>query len=211
MTHILNKFFDKIYVITLPNSIRIPRIISRLTGIDYEFYYGINGATLDKTPYIEMGSKQTRGQLGCTLSHYNLYKKIISDNMYEKILIIEDDAILTDNLNNLEIYLNQLPEDWGLFYLGWGGHNLPTNYSENLCEVSQTNFHSVHCTHAIAIKPWFAEKLIESNKNMLYTADGNLSNVVKEYNLKTYAAVPTMIDPDNIDSITCYIDKQYGF
>lgn len=209
--HTLNKHFDKIYVLTMENSFRIERMKERLQGIDYEFFYGVNGATLDKTPWIEAGSKQTRGQLGCTLSHLNLYKKIVDEKLYDKICILEDDAIFTDNINNLETYMNQLPQDWGMFYLGFDGPNPHPNYSQNLIEISQSNFHTLHCTHALAIRPWFCEKMLELNKNAWYTADGSFSEIVKQYGLKTYAASPKIINPDNIESITCNIDKEYGF
>jgi len=209
--HILNKVFDKIYVITMEGSFRIDRMKERLDGIDYEFFYGVNGATLDKTPYIAMGSTQTRGQLGCTLSHYNLYIKISNEKKYEKILILEDDAVLTDKVNNLETYMNQLPADWGMFYLGWSGHGGPANYSTNLCEITKERLYVLHCTHALAIKPWFAEKMVELNKSALYTADGAFTEIVKQFGVKTYAAIPKMINPDDIESITCDIDRVYGF
>jgi glycosyl transferase family 25 len=210
--HILNKCFDKIYVITIEGSFRIERMKERLNGIDYEFFYGVNGATLDKTPYIQMGSKQTRGQLGCTLSHYNLYKKIVNENLYDKVLILEDDSIFTDNLNELEKYMKQLPQDWGMFYLGWdGGGNIKPNFSPNLCEISNNNLFVLHCTHAISIRPWFAQKMLELNKNALYTADGSFTEIVKQFGVKTYAAIPKIINPDNMESITCNIDRDYGF
>lgn len=207
--HILNKFFDKIYVLTMEGSFRIERMKERLQEVDYEFFYGVNGATLDKTPYIQMGSRQTRGQLGCTLSHYSLYQKIVSEKKYDKVLILEDDAIFSENINNLETYVNQLPSDWGMFYLGWDGGASP-NFSPNICEISKTNLFVLHCTHAIAIRPWFAEKMLELNKNAIYTADGSFTEIVKQYGLKTYAAVPRIINPDNMESITCNIDKEYG-
>lgn len=210
--HILNKHFDKIYVLTMENSFRIERMKERLQGVDYEFFYGVNGATLDKTPYIEKGSKQTRGQLGCTLSHLLLYEKIVKEKLYDKCLILEDDSIFTDNINNLENCINQLPQDWGLFYLGFdGAAGLQPNYSANLAEVSLSNMYTLHCTHAIAIRPWFAQKAIETNINFHYTADGNLTETVKQHNLKAYAALPKLINPDHMKSITCNIDKEYGF
>lgn len=212
MKHILNQFFDKIYVITMENSIRIPRMIERLQGVEYEFFYGINGATLDKTPYIEMGSKQTRGQLGCTLSHLKLYEKIVSENKFDKICILEDDAVFTDNINILDTYIKQLPNDWGMLYLGFdGGTGVHANYSPNICEISQNNLYTLHCTHAIAIRPWFAKEMIEFNKQAHFTADGSFTEIVKQRGLRTYAVLPKIINPDNIDSITCEIDKQYGF
>lgn len=210
--HILNKHFDKIYVLTMENSFRIERMKERLQGIDYEFFYGVNGATLDKTPYIEKGSKQTRGQLGCTISHINIYNKIFNEKLYNNILILEDDMVFSDNLNKLDDYMNQLPQDWGLFYLGWdGGAGAYPNYSANLCEISNNSLYTMHCTHAIAIRPWFAQKAIETNINFHFTADGNLTETVKQHNLKAYAALPKLINPDNMESITCNIDKEYGF
>ena len=209
--HILNKFFDKIYVITLEgSSTRIERMVERLKGVEYEFFYGVNGATLDKTPYIEVGSKQTRGQLGCTLSHYNLYEKIVKEDI-DKVLILEDDCLLNDNVNNLETYFEQLPEDWGLFYVGWDNHGLPSNYSTNLCELSQNFVIAIEGTQSIAIRPFFAKKLLVLNKNAHYTADGNLTEVVKQYGVRTYAAVPKMSSQDGLGSITCDIDREYGF
>lgn len=207
---ILNEYFDKIYVITMEGSFRIPRMEERLKGLDYEFFVGVDGATLDKTPYIEMGSKQTRGQLGCTLSHYKLYEKIVAGN-YEKVLILEDDCMITDSVNNIGEYMNQLPENWGLLYLGWDGVGLPTNYSANLCEISREFQKSLHCTHSIAIRPWFAKRLLELNESAHYTADGLLTEVVKQYNLRTYAAIPKITNPDGMESITVNIDKKYGF
>tara|TARA_R110000803_G_scaffold49030_1_gene101961 strand:+ start:3026 stop:3658 length:633 start_codon:yes stop_codon:yes gene_type:complete len=210
MIKILNEYFDKIYVITMKDSFRIPRMMERLKGVDYEFFIGCDGATLDKTPYIEMGSKQTRGQLGCTLSHHQLYKKIVSEG-HEKVLILEDDCDISGPIDKLGEYISQLPEDWGLFYLGWDGPNLLPNYSDNLCEVSRSFQKSLEGTHCIAIRPWFAKRLIELNKSAHYTADGLLTEVVKQYNLKTYAAIPKFGVQDGIESITVNIDKEYGF
>jgi glycosyl transferase, family 25 len=210
MINTLNDYFDKIYVITMKDSFRIPRMRERLKGVDYEFFIGCDGATLDKTPYIKMGSKQTRGQLGCTLSHYQLYEKIVSEG-YDKVLILEDDCIVNGPVEKLGDYMSQLPEDWGLFYLGWDGVSLPPNYSTNLCEISRAFPKTLHCTHSIAIRPWFAKRLIELNKSAHYTADGLLTEAVKQYDLKTYAAIPKITNPDGMESITVNIDKEHGY
>ena len=157
-----------------------------------------------------MGSKQTRGQLGCTLSHYRLYEKICNEN-YEKVLILEDDCLINSNIENLGAYMEQLPEDWGLFYVGWSNGGLHSNYSPNLFEISSNSLVAIEGTHCIAIRPHFAKRLLELNKNMSYTADGLLTEVVKQYALKTYASIPKIATQDNIDSVTCDMDKQFGF
>ncbi len=209
--HILNKHFDKIFVITLEGSPRMKKMTERLNGIDYEFFYGVDGRTLDKTPYIEMGSKQTRGQLGCTLSHYKIYEKMVSENI-DKVLILEDDCLFNENLNNLDTYMEQLPEDWGLFYVGWDNKvTLPKNFSDNLCELSDKFIVAIEGTQSIAIRPNYAKILLDLNKNIHYTADGLLTESIKQRGLKAYVSVPKISKQDGIDSITCEIDKEYGF
>lgn len=208
--HILNKHFDKIFVITLEGSSRMEKMINRLKGIEYEFFYGVNGATLDKTPYIEMGSKQTRGQLGCTLSHYKIYEKMVSENI-DKVLILEDDCLFNDNLNNLDTYMEQLPEDWGLFYVGWDNNiSLPKNFTENLCELSNKFIIAIEGTQSIAVRPHYAKRLLELNKQSHYTADGLLTESIKQYGLKAYVSVPKISKQDGLGSITCDIDRIYG-
>lgn len=208
--NILNKYFDKIYLIAMEGSPRIERMRERLNGAEYEIFYGINGGLIDKTPYIEMGSKQTRGQLGCTLSHLEIYKKIVSEGT-KKTLIIEDDCVFYDDVNQLGDYMKELPEDWGLFYLGWDGTDLPNNYSSKICEISKDFFRFIHCTHSIALSNEFAKEILEINKNVHYTADGVLSQLIIQKGLKKYAAVPKLTTQDGIDSITVEVDKQYGF
>jgi len=211
MMKILNKYFDKVYVITMENSFRIPRMEERLEGVDYEFFYGVDGATLDKTPYMSKGSKQTRGQLGCTISHLNLYKKIVSENN-EKVLILEDDCLFNGRLTNLGEYMSQLPIDWGLFYLGWDNkQHIKPNYGDNLYEITKNNILSIEGTQSFAIKPFFAKLLLEQNSNFKYTADGNITAIVRDSDSKTYVATPKMGQQDGLGSITCDIDRKYGF
>ncbi len=206
---ILNEFFDKIFLIAMEGSSRLDRMKERLGDAEYEIFWGVNGGLIDKTPYIEMGSKQTRGQLGCTLSHIKIYEKIVEENL-GKVLIIEDDCEFYEIISQLREYIKQLPENWGFFYLGWDGSTLPANFSDKICEISQSYFTNVHCTHSIALTPEFAKRLLEINKNLSYTADGCISAVVREYGLKTYAAVPKLTTQDGIDSVTVEVDKKYG-
>ena len=208
--HILNTVFDKIYVITLENSSRISRVMTELNGIDFEFHYGVNGETIDLNHYRNLGSKLMRGQIGCSLSHLGVYKKIVEIN-YKSVLILEDDIRLTYELNNLNQYIEQLPKEWGLFYLGHDGPILTNTYSQNLCEISLTNPKILHCTHAIGIQPWFAEKMLEINKNIIHTADGLLTQAVLQHSLKAYAAIPKLINPDFIDSIIGDLYNKYGW
>jgi len=192
---ILNKLFDKIYLITMKGSSRTEGALEKLKDVDFEIFWGINGGELDQSFYQERGSKLTKGQMGCSKSHVELYK-LIYQSKFKNALILEDDFVITENFHLLESSFNQLPEDYGFFYLGH--YNCFTNnlFSPNLTQISQENFVHLHGTHAISIQPSFAKKLKELNENLHFTADGLISHIVKDQGSKVFAAIPSLINQD---------------
>lgn len=58
-----------------------------------------------------------KGEVGILMTHINLIEMAKKRN-YENILIMEDDVYFTDELNNLEEYMNSVPENWDLLYFG---------------------------------------------------------------------------------------------
>lgn len=206
---ILNKLFDKVYLITLTSSPRYSRIKQRLQGLEYEVFEGLNAEFINKDDYTSVGSKLTRGQLGCTVSHVRLYEKISSET-HDKILILEDDCVFLENLDTLEESLSQLPENWEVVYLGWGPHNVISNYSPNLSEISNSYLVYIHGTHCFGIRKNFAKLCSEENSNYHFTADGLLTHMVVKHNTKMYATLPKVAIPEDIDSITVEMDKKFG-
>lgn len=206
---ILNKLFDKIYLITLKGSSRTDAAVEKLKNVDYEIFWGINGGEIDQSYYQKRGSKLTRGQMGCSKSHVELYKLIYQQG-FKNTLILEDDFIITENFDLLESSFNQLPEDYGFFYLGH--YNCFTNnlFSPNLTQISQENFVCLHGTHAISIQPSFAKKMIELNENLHFTADGLITHAVKDHGLKVFAAKPCLVNQDlSLTSDSVNIDLIY--
>ena len=227
---ILNKLFDKVLVLTLEHDFneedfiansnltptaksRIERIKERLNGLDYEFFYGVDGSKVgfkdlhtDSNGMVKvMPQNLTFGQIGCSLSHVKMYEKIaISD--WEKVLILEDDCTFFPEFSNVENYMSQLPNDWGMVYLGWDGQSPPTNYSENIAKITKNNFSALHCTHSIGVTKSFAKTIAEFNKECYYTADGAFSEVVKQRNETCYAIVPRLTRQENIDCTAYEID-----
>ena len=58
----------------------------------------------------------TKGEVGCFLSHWRIWEKCIAKN--EKVLVLEDDARLTEDFNLEEI--EELTEEtYDFLYLGW--------------------------------------------------------------------------------------------
>ena len=207
----LNKVFDKIFVLTIPAfTDRIENMKQRLEGVDYEFFYGTYGGDLDVTPYREAGSRLTRGQLSCALSHYNIYKKIVEEDI-QNALILEDDCIFTENINRIEEYAEQLPDEYSVFYLGFQEGSAGSGYSSNLNILTGRG---VGHTHAMNVKKSCAELMLEFNKNLVWTADGAFNELAKVHDVKYLLANPIIINQDNgggDDSTFVIVDKIYGF
>ena len=207
----LNEVFDKIFVLSIPVlSDRIKNMTERLEGIEYEFFFGTYGGDLDVTPYRKAGSKLTRGQLSCALNHYQIYQKIVDDDI-RNALILEDDCIFNHNITNIESYANQLPEDYSVFYLGFQEESAGSHYSENLNILTGRG---VGHTHAMNVKQSCAEMMLEFNKDLIWTADGAFNELAKKHDVSYYLANPKIAGQDNgggEDSTLVFVDKIYGF
>jgi len=138
----LNKYFDKIYVVSLRRSEDRHKALSeRLDGLDYEFFWGVDGREKDINVLESKGlynhelynlnrlakgepiRRLNMGRVGCALSHVNIYIDII-ENKISKALILEDDIIVNDsNIGTFEKGASELPDDWELLYLGHFGSN----------------------------------------------------------------------------------------
>lgn len=123
MSHCLNLLLPmktrlKTYIVNLPqdNERRehISRQVSDKNGLDYEFIEAVYGKSLDEE-YIErnidtdkferrIGRKFTLPEIGCALSHKNIYRIITTDNI-KVALILEDDAKLKTEFIEYILYL----------------------------------------------------------------------------------------------------------
>lgn len=137
----LNKYFNKVVVVTLPRfADRQERIFEHLKGLDYRFFNGADKNDIDpekvKTDgtYDEaraqklqrQGKTLNTGEIACSLSHRNFYELMIEKG-WERALILEDDAVpLYKDLHQLKTALEELPDDWELVYLGYLKHEKVT-------------------------------------------------------------------------------------
>jgi GR25 family glycosyltransferase involved in LPS biosynthesis len=62
-----------------------------------------------------LNTRLTKGEVGCFLSHWSIWQKCIERN--EKVLILEDDARLTDRFDLQEI--EEITDTYDFLYLGW--------------------------------------------------------------------------------------------
>ena len=121
----------KTLVINLPN--RKDRLsefkLNNDEYITYELFKAVNGYDLSYENLLADGfdiyhkwvdpilkTKLTKGEVGCFLSHWRIWEECIRLN--EPILVLEDDAIITDKFSYDELYL-MIGEGYNFIYLGW--------------------------------------------------------------------------------------------
>lgn len=116
-------------------------------GLIFEFFEGEDGALIDKQLLLKTQNEATDykekygrpilpGEIGAALSHLNLYKKIVLENI-ELSLILEDDIDFDSNLVNLVKNINKLKKDlkpYDLILLGYTTSEL--NYRKKaICSI----------------------------------------------------------------------------
>lgn len=113
------------FVITLAHSEERRDLIAARLGelqIPFEFYPGVDGRKVDLLSHpnyskwkrrMFFGRDLSKGEFGCVLAHQSIYQHIV-DNHIGTALILEDDAILCDELPAVVSALTQNPEAWDL-------------------------------------------------------------------------------------------------
>jgi GR25 family glycosyltransferase involved in LPS biosynthesis len=95
-----------------------------------------------------------KGQKGCGISHMNLWKKILDENL-DYLIIFEDDALPEPKFKEIaKTWYNHTPKDIDLCYMGsiaWE-HEHPQIWGKHI------SFNSTFCTHAYIVTNNFAKK-----------------------------------------------------
>ena len=151
----MNNIFKKIFVINLERNADRREHVSKImseNNIDFEFFKAVDGKSIfpdneSRLKFIEENFldcnkwQPSVGQIGCWLSHVEIWKKIVSENI-SSCLILEDDITFQiqnedksfqENFND---YCEQLPEDWNLFMLGYKDGYQPPDENQRIIDSS---------------------------------------------------------------------------
>jgi len=170
----------KIFVVNLKSSVERRKIMEKQLddlGLPFEILEAVNGKTLgeeeimkhyDGNYYSRKPDYFTPGMAGCTISHYNLYKKIVEEDI-EVALILEDDMQLSKDLPDvLKKLEGEIREDEiiMLFYQSYEAINLSSASAQsatgcyNLMQV--INLNRLRSTGAYIVSKKTAKKMAES-------------------------------------------------
>ena len=110
----------------------------------------------DKSPRgSETGFVHERLRFGCYMSHVNIWLSIVLDDI-PLMVILEDDVVVQNGfLSTFQRTLSQLPDNWGILYLGGCFRKLGKKLSERLY-LSRGGL----CTHGYVISKLGARALL---------------------------------------------------
>lgn len=129
----------RIYVVSLRDSTRRSLIIKQCSKLEIDFIFvdAVNGkllspdeiSSINNNPSVTQRYKRKIGvgEIGCTLSHQNIYKDIIKNDI-DYAIIFEDDIKLSESLHEVINYFNCVESsnlDRNLYVLG-GQEGLPS-------------------------------------------------------------------------------------
>jgi glycosyl transferase family 25 len=231
---LLGSWFDRVLVVTIPRAAeRQAAMAARLRGIPFEFVQGVDRrdldlADLERRGVIDQrrarevhrhGKPLTDGEVACSLSHRIAQRRIL-ERGWRHALVLEDDAVADlDALSAAADVLQELPEDWGLLYLGYHLHEVRTPslarkqlaYAalsrlrlvrwtprqvanlyprERSPHLARAGLHSG--TYAYALTAAAAAKVIAEQEPVAYASDRVLSALVLRGELPAFIARPKL-------------------
>ena len=124
------------------------------------------------------------GSIGCYLSHYNLWKKILELND-DNFLIFEDDTIFNEiSLKEINYRLSKIPKDWDIFLLS----NPNSCYTKDKINRKLFKVKRFFLTNAYIINKKGIRKIFDTNTifPINQQLDSYLSELAIDYNLNIY-------------------------
>lgn len=190
-----------IYVISLPQSNNRREYIKReLEGYSYEIIDAVNGKILNDNElpqYIKSGSLRP-GQIGCFMSHVNLWKRLNENNQKSPSIVLEDDAQIAINLEKIK----RLPNEFDIIFLGHCAEEERDKIfnAGNGIEMQKSVY--PRCTHGYIVSQrgaWKLINLMEGNEHDL-PVDEELAKLILDGKINCFSTYPTVINAGGFES-----------
>lgn len=189
-------------------------LLKGMTFLDKEFLEAVYGKELTEDEidsffdlqlaYKRYGRRLNPGEIGCTLSHFKAYKKLLASGC-DRVLLLEDDITILHDFSQIDMIADSLPVDvpYVLFLSGDYWYKKMTRLNEN---VSIAEVYDAVGTYAYVINRKGAELILSENPKASSVADN--WSLYRSQGLRLYAVNPYMIDA-NIEEFDSSIDQFY--
>ncbi len=205
------------YIINLESEVRRKRYMEVLLSEQfiskYSFIAAVQGKSLSQTKlkdlydealaYKRYGRKLNRGEIGCTLSHYKCYEKIVKDDDYA--LILEDDISVVGDIEIISKLEPILREDSPvILFLSGDYWFYKKRKLSNNCEIASV--YDAVGSYAYFINKAAAKLILMRNSRASNVADDWA--LYRRQGVKLLAVYPYLIDA-NIESFESTINQSY--
>lgn len=202
----INKCFDQVYLLNLDRRPdRLDKVSQKLLKLNIKFkrFSAVDGNSLEDI--IGSRSLENKFALACLLSHIEIIKDAKLNN-FKKILIIEDDVLISEKFNEHLQKIKSLNDDWKMLYFGCSQYN-----PKNLKFIDNRSRSFYFCKESLgtffyAIRSDVYDEIINQfeelkNKNALVSIDLLLSRFIqpKIYN-KCFCMYPNIVIADVSES-----------
>ncbi len=174
----------------------------RALGIAYERVPAVSGKNLTKAEIrkhvsrlralFANGTMYTPGQIGCALSHMNIYRRMLSENV-PVALVMEDDVRFSSDAPRIISFVSSVinPEkpQWVLLSDHSHGHAMEIKASGEAPHLERCGYD--YCTEAYVVTLAAAKEILRINHPMVVTCD-SYPRWTKRGHIELYHAKPTV-------------------
>jgi GR25 family glycosyltransferase involved in LPS biosynthesis len=172
-------------------------IFDGVNGLKLDINELIKNDILDKNYKLSKNINHAKKEIGCYLSHYNIYKKIKKDNKKGYTIIFEDDFIVNssnfkDDIKKSIDKLNRKNIDFDFLYLGNSTINYGENIEDNLHHIN--NNKSLYGTYGYIVNNKNIDKIINNIKKIKNPIDVTIQNLSYNKSCNTIIIYPHIIN-----------------
>ena len=201
------------YVISMRDEKRLENIKNNQAKLKFKInvFDAVNGSEINLNdvtdPIIEDGYKPSddnkirKREIGCYLSHYNIYKKIESETQTGYTIIFEDDFLI--NVDDFEEQIvNSLKDlethDFDIIYIFNHSKNIGEPVNQNICKIDKNKNLWGTCAYIVNNKN--INKILNETKILNAQIDYRLQESIKHDKLTAFTFCPFLSGTSDIES-----------
>jgi GR25 family glycosyltransferase involved in LPS biosynthesis/tetratricopeptide (TPR) repeat protein len=137
---------------------------------NYEFFDAIDGKNTEPSMFIKKLFEKNninyrKGEIGCALSHYKLWHKLINDDEHNYYVVLEDDVSIVNNFNSVLQKSIDIVSKNTIEYALIGGCHIHDKYTD--IDIDNIKFNKIreagwNCTYGYIISKSACYKLVKN-------------------------------------------------